>query len=46
MNQQHISLLLDFNTPFDLTKIQILDQVVSYMYSKNHQMVSRLCNNV
>jgi hypothetical protein len=33
------SLLLNFQTPFDETKLQVLDQVTNAMYSGNNQDV-------
>ena len=40
MNQQQITLLLDFNIPFDAVKVQLLDSVVAAIYSNNKQIVS------
>lgn len=34
------SVLLNWNTPFDQQKIQLLDTVVAAMYSGNNQNVS------
>lgn len=34
--------LLDFSTPFDVPKVNLLDQVVTAMYSNNPQDVSRV----
>ena len=34
------NLLLDFTTPFDNHKVQLLDQVVQAMYSNNQRDVS------
>jgi hypothetical protein len=33
-------MLLDFTTPFDTQKVQLLDQVVQAMYSNNQRDVS------
>jgi hypothetical protein len=34
------NMLLDFTTPFDTQKVQLLDQVVQAMYSNNQRDVS------
>jgi hypothetical protein len=35
--------LLDFSTPFDLTKLAILEQIIAAMYSPNRKDVSISC---
>jgi hypothetical protein len=36
--------LLDFSTPFDQTKLAILEQVIAAMYSPNRKDVSISCS--